>query len=137
MNSVTSIASSQLPSQLVSNSSSSSSRTPQQVSQPSPQTDAEVIAKVVNTEIKPSNVSQASQPTQEVIAKTAQQLQSFVQSMGRDLSFSVDATPGYNVVRVVNPETGEVVRQLPSEELLKIAQAMQNTNSSGLVNQKA
>jgi len=137
MNSVTSIASSQLPSQLVSNSSSSSSRTPQQVSQPSPQTDAEVIAKVVNTEIKPSNVSQASQPTQEVIAKTAQQLQSFVQSMGRDLSFSVDATTGYNVVRVVNPETGEVVRQLPSEELLKIAQAMQNTNSSGLVNQKA
>jgi len=137
MNSVTSIASSQLPSQLVSNSSSSSSRTPQQVSQPGPQTDAEVIAKVVNTEIKPSNVSQASQPTQEVIAKTAQQLQSFVQSMGRDLSFSVDATTGYNVVRVVNPETGEVVRQLPSEELLKIAQAMQNTNSSGLVNQKA
>lgn len=137
MNSVTSIASSQLPSQLVSNSSSSSSRTPQQVSQPSPQTDAEVIAKVVNTEIKPSNVSQASQPTQEVIAKTAQQLQSFVQSMGRDLSFSVDATTGYNVVRVVNPETGEVVRQLPSEELLKIAQAMQNANSSGLVNQKA
>jgi len=57
--------------------------------------------------------------------------------MGRDLSFSVDATTGYNVVRVVNPETGEVVRQLPSEELLKIAQAMQNTNSSGLVNQKA
>jgi len=137
MNSVTSIASSQLPSQLVSNSSSSSSRTPQQVSQPGPQTDAEVIAKVVNTEIKPSNVSQASQPTQEVIAKTAQQLQSFVQSMGRDLSFSVDATTGYNVVRVVNPETGEVVRQLPSAELLKIAQAMQNTNSSGLVNQKA
>jgi len=137
MNSVTSIASSQLPSQLVSNSSSSSSRTPQQVSQPGPQTDAEVIAKVVNTEIKPSNVSQASQPTQEVIAKTAQQLQSFVQSMGRDLSFSVDSTTGYNVVRVVNPETGEVVRQLPSEELLKIAQAMQNTNSSGLVNQKA
>ena len=137
MNSVTSIASSQLPSQLVSNSSSSSSRTPQQVSQPGPQTDAEVIAKVVNAEIKPSNVSQASQPTQEVIAKTAQQLQSFVQSMGRDLNFSVDATTGYNVVRVVNPETGEVVRQLPSEELLKIAQAMQNTNSSGLVNQKA
>ena len=37
----------------------------------------------------------------------------------------------------VNPETGEVVRQLPSEELLKIAQAMEQTNTSGLVNQKA
>jgi hypothetical protein len=40
-------------------------------------------------------------------------------------------------VRVVNPETGEVVRQLPSEELLKIAEAMQTINTSGLVNQKA
>jgi flagellar protein FlaG len=101
-------------------------------------TDAEVVSKVVsNSEMKPSNVSQSSQPTQEVIAKTAQQLQTFVQSMGRNLSFSVDGVTGYNVVRVVNPETGEVVRQLPSEELLKIAEAMQTINTSGLVNQKA
>ena len=56
--------------------------------------------------------------------------------MGRDLSFSVDSTTGYHVVRVTNPQTGEIVRQLPSEELLKIAEAMQNT-SSGLINQKA
>jgi flagellar protein FlaG len=99
-------------------------------------TDAEVVAKVANTVIKPSNVSQSSQPTQEVVAKTAQQLESFVASMGRDLSFSVDSTTGYHVVRVTNPQTGEVVRQLPSEELLKIAQTMEQT-SSGLVNQKA
>jgi len=41
------------------------------------------------------------------------------------------------VVRVTNPQTGEVVRQLPSEELLKIAESMQQTGNSGLVNQKA
>ena len=69
--------------------------------------------------------------------KTAQQLESFVQSMGRNLSFSVDGTTGYQVVRVTNPQTGEVVRQLPSEELLKIAESMQQTGNSGLVNQKA
>ena len=137
MNSVTSTASTQLPFQVAGATASSSGKAPQQVSQPSTPSDAEVIAKVVNTEIKPSNVSQASQPSKDVIAKTAQQLESFVQSMGRDLSFSVDSTTGYNVVRVVNPETGDVVRQLPSEELLKIAQAMEQTNTSGLVNQKA
>ena len=98
--------------------------------------DAEVVARVASTEIKQSTVNEASQPTKDVIAKTAQQIESFVQSMGRDLSFSVDSTTGYNVVRVTNPETGEVVRQLPSEELLKIAQSMEQTNS-GLVNQKA
>ena len=114
----------------------SSGRVPEQVVQQQSQTDAEVVAKVANTVIKPSNVSQSSQPTQEVVAKTAQQLESFVASMGRDLSFSVDSTTGYHVVRVTNPQTGEVVRQLPSEELLKIAQTMEQT-SSGLVNQKA
>jgi len=109
---------------------------PEQVVQSSTPTDAEVVAKVASTEIKPSNVSQAAAPSQEVVAKTAQQLETFVASMGRDLSFSVDSTTGYHVVRVTNPQTGEVVRQLPSEELLKIAETMQQTGS-GLVNQKA
>jgi len=119
-------------------SSPSPGKAPQQIAQTATLSGAEIVSKVVsNSEIKPSNVSQSSQPTQEVIAKTAQQLQTFVQSMGRNLSFSVDGVTGYNVVRVVNPETGEVVRQLPSEELLKIAEAMQTINTSGLVNQKA
>jgi flagellar protein FlaG len=56
--------------------------------------------------------------------------------MGRNLDFSVDKTTGYNVVRVVNPETNEVIRQLPSEELLKIAKSMESWNNV-LVNQKA
>jgi flagellar protein FlaG len=109
---------------------------PEQVVQHSVQSDAEVVAKVASTEIKDSTVKESSQPTKDVIAKTAQQIETFVQSMGRDLSFSVDSTTGYHVVRVTNPETGEVIRQLPSEELLKIAQSMKQTNS-GLVNQKA
>jgi flagellar protein FlaG len=116
--------------------SSSTGQVPEQVVQQNVPTDAEVVAKVANTVIKPSNVSQATQPTQDVVAKTARQLESFVASMGRDLSFSVDSTTGYHVVRVTNPQTGEVVRQLPSEELLKIAQSMEQTGS-GLVNQKA
>ena len=50
--------------------------------------------------------------------------------------FSVDGSTGYHVVTVTNPETGEVVRQMPSPELLKIAQSLPQFNS-GLVNQKA
>ena len=113
------------------------STAPEQAPQQVVRSDAEVVSNVASTEIKPSNVSQAAQPSHEVVAKTAQQLESFVQSMGRDLSFSVDSTTGYHVVRVTNPQTGEVVRQLPSEELLKIAETMQQNGNSGLVNQKA
>jgi hypothetical protein len=48
--------------------------------------DAQVVAAVVTTPIKPSGVLEASQPSREVVAKAAEQLQSFVQSMGRNLS---------------------------------------------------
>jgi flagellar protein FlaG len=98
--------------------------------------DAQVVAAVVTTPIKPSGVLEASQPSREVVAKAAEQLQSFVQSMGRNLSFSVDEVSGYNVVRVVNPDTGELIRQLPSEELLKISRDFQRLNNA-LVSQRA
>lgn len=112
-----------------------SSGTPQVIAQPK-RSDAEVVSQVASTVIKPSNVDASSQPTREVVAKAAADIQQFVQSMGRNLSFSVDETTGYNVVRVVNPNTGELVRQLPSEELLKIARDFQRLNNV-LVSQKA
>ena len=109
----------------------------QYVSQVKPgASDAEVVAKVAATVIKPSSVDSTSQPTRDVVAKAAAQLQEFVSSMGRNLSFSVDQTTGYNVVRVVNPDTGELIRQLPSEELLKISRDFQRLNNV-LVSQKA
>ena len=98
--------------------------------------DAEVVAKVASTQIKSSGINETSQPTKEVVAKAAADLQNFVSSMGRNLSFSVDETTGYNVVRVVNPSTGELVRQLPSQELLKISRDFQRLNNV-LVSQKA
>jgi flagellar protein FlaG len=108
---------------------------PQVIAQPT-RSDAEVVSQVASTVIKPSNVDASSQPTREVVAKAAADIQQFVQSMGRNLSFSVDETTGYNVVRVVNPNTGELVRQLPSEELLKIARDFQRLNNV-LVSQRA
>jgi flagellar protein FlaG len=108
---------------------------PQVIAQPT-RSDAEVVSQVASTVIKPSNVDATSHPSREVVAKAAADIQQFVQSMGRNLSFSVDETTGYNVVRVINPNTGELVRQLPSEELLKIARDFQRLNNV-LVSQRA
>jgi flagellar protein FlaG len=98
--------------------------------------DAQVVAQVAATEIKASGVNEAAEPTREVVAKAAAQLQEFVSSMGRNLNFSIDEATGYNVVRVVNPDTGELIRQLPSEELLKISRDFQRLNNV-LVSQRA
>ena len=86
--------------------------------------DAEVVSKVISTQIKPSNVSEMAQSTRAAIDKAAQELESFVHSMGRSINISVDGNTGYHVVTVTNPETGEVIRQMPSPELLKIAQSL-------------
>jgi len=95
-----------------------------------------IVSSVASLEIKKVDVLESNKPTQQAIAKAANDIQKFVKEMGRNLQFSIDKTTGYNVVRVINPETEEVIRQLPSEELLKIAASMQEMGSV-LVNQKA
>lgn len=58
-------------------------------------------------------------------AKLAE-LEELVQSRQRDLSFSVDDDTGRTVVKVINARTDEVVRQIPSEEILSIARRIEN-----------
>jgi len=101
-----------------------------------PLSDKDIVSKVASVEIKLADLEKTSRPTKEAIAKAAVDIQNFVKDMGRNLAFSIDETTGYNVVRVVNPETNELIRQLPSEELLKIAKNMRDLGNV-LVNQKA
>jgi flagellar protein FlaG len=98
--------------------------------------DSEVIAQVVSTPMQGSNINEVVAPVRESIEKIAADLQKFVQSMGRDLNFSVDETTGYHVVRVIDQSTGELIRQLPSDELLKLAREFEQLNNV-LVSQRA
>mgnify|MGYP006451015925 CR=1 FL=1 len=59
-----------------------------------------------------------------------QQIDSYVRNLGRSLSISVDETSGSYVVQVQNMETQEVVRQIPSEEVLRISQVIEERNSA-------
>ena len=62
--------------------------------------------------------------------KTAvQEIEKFVQSVKRNLEFSIDESSGKVVVKVIASETGEVVRQIPSEEALKLADNLSNAGS--------
>jgi len=98
--------------------------------------DSEVIAQVASTPMQSSNINEVVAPVRESIEKIAADLQKFVQSMGRDLNFSVDETTGYHVVRVVDQSTGELIRQLPSDELLKLAREFEQLQNA-LVSQRA
>ncbi len=49
---------------------------------------------------------------------------SLLNSQGRTLNFSVDEESGKPVVKVIDFETKEVIRQIPSEEVLTMAKAI-------------
>lgn len=44
--------------------------------------------------------------------------------MAQNLQFSMDKSSGKTVVRVVDTSTQEVIRQIPSEEVLQMAQEL-------------
>ena len=57
---------------------------------------------------------------QHTLAVVAEQLNEFMRSSNRDLEFRVDDGADTTVVTVRNPSTGEVVRQIPNEEALRV-----------------
>ena len=57
---------------------------------------------------------------QHTLAVVAEQLNEFMRSSSRDLEFRVDDGADTTVVTVRNPSTGEVVRQIPNEEALRL-----------------
>ncbi len=59
--------------------------------------------------------------TKEDLEKAVSHLKEYVQSMKRDMDFSVDDKTGRFVVKVYDSETRELIRQIPSEEMLAIS----------------
>ncbi len=54
------------------------------------------------------------------LEKVVQQLQDFMGEMNRSLQFKVDEDSGRNVIKVIDKESGDLVKQYPSEEVLGI-----------------
>ncbi|MGO1500031.1 MAG: flagellar protein FlaG [Marinobacter sp.] len=52
-------------------------------------------------------------------------LNDYVQNVQRDLQFEVDMERGQTIVRVVDNETQEVIRQIPDEVALRLADNLQ------------
>lgn len=46
----------------------------------------------------------------------------FVQNIAREINFSVNETSGEYVVTVIDEGTGEVIRQIPQEEMIQISE---------------
>ena len=102
------------------------------VSGPAVQVGRGVAVDSVQTTAKPVAAPQVSS---EQLKKAVDEINRAMQQSNRSLQFSMDA--GTVVVRMTDSETGEVIRQIPSEETLAIARSIGDIQQGLLLKQKA
>lgn len=68
----------------------------------------------------------------EMQAQIAEQLNRYLKDSGRSLEFRVDADAGATVITVRRADTGEVVRQFPSEEALSLMRRLNEQSGTFL-----
>lgn len=77
-------------------------------------------------EAKPAAPPAAQGADPAVLKKATEQINEFIKSSSRNLQFSVDKGTGRIIVKVVDQESGEIIRQIPPEETLAIAKNLDN-----------
>lgn len=107
--------------QSVQNNVTSQSKQVTQSVQTETVTESSVQSQAFQKEAEKQN-SQQQQRTDDLRDKVAQ-LNDYMQNMNRNLQFSVDDSSGDTVIKVIDSETEEVVRQIPSEEILEARHA--------------
>ncbi|MFZ7112560.1 MAG: flagellar protein FlaG [Desulfatiglandales bacterium] len=63
--------------------------------------------------------------TRSKIERIAQAMDNYVKSIQRELEIKVDGATGKVIVRVLSRESGEVIREIPPEEMLNLAAKME------------
>lgn len=94
----------------------------------------QVAAPVAQAPAKPKQPPVEVKPVD--IAKVAQQLESFLKRVSRELEFHVDDASGRVVCSVRDAQTGDLIRQIPNEEVLRLAE-LAHDETIVLVNEKA
>ncbi|MBD1556035.1 flagellar biosynthesis protein FlaG [Vibrio sp. S9_S30] len=69
------------------------------------------------------------------LEKRIDEVNDFISSLNKGLSFKFDDESGRRVVTVFDADTGDIIKQIPSEEMLEILRRLA-ANSSGLIVEK-
>ncbi|MBO1255254.1 flagellar protein FlaG [Alteromonas sp. 5E99-2] len=67
-----------------------------------------------------------SESNNEALQEAVEEVESFVQGQSRNLAFSVDDETERAIVTVRDSSSGDVIRQIPSEEVLELADRIQS-----------
>lgn len=65
---------------------------------------------------------------QEQIGEAVENLNQYAQSVQRQLEFTVDEESGKTIIKVIDAETGETIRDIPPEEVLNMQKKLKETS---------
>lgn len=85
-----------------------------------------------------ANTPASDTASKEQLKEAMNKVSSYMQNVQRNLNFSIDESTGQTVVKVIDAESEEVIRQFPSEEMLALARHLSEMNGesvSGLLMQ--
>lgn len=71
------------------------------------------------------------------VAEAVGQLNDYVQNIQRDLHFSIDDDTGRTVIKVVDSQSEEVIRQIPPEEALVLARHLEQLSEGAIMREEA
>lgn len=76
-----------------------------------------------------TNADQSGEGLEQQLEQAVSNMQEFVQTINRDLSFSLDDSTGRLVVKVTDSKSGDLIRQMPSEEALSLVKRLDEVRS--------
>tara|TARA_Y100000815_G_scaffold268547_1_gene289812 strand:- start:2764 stop:3198 length:435 start_codon:yes stop_codon:yes gene_type:complete len=85
---------------------------------------------------KAEKLQARSEEQRDELNDAVSQLNDFVQNVQRDLQFEVDNELGQTIVKVVDQSTQEVIRQIPDEVAMRLAEKLQQDEPLTLFNIK-
>lgn len=93
-------------------------------------------AQVQPSQAKATAQAAQQQPSSGQLRNAVEQVNKTIQTLSKDVQFTVDKETGREVVKVVDRETKEVIRQIPSEEMVAIAKRLDELQGL-IIRQKA
>ena len=105
-----------------------------------PQQGTTEVVKVSTAQTERQELPPAGQNQPESAAIQARQdlnqalkeIRGYSQSLNRNLEFTVDDTTGRTVIKVIDADSKEMIRQIPPEKMLALARRMRDHLESGL-----
>lgn len=79
--------------------------------------------------VQASSATPPAEPAREPVEDAISSIKQFAQSIQRNLNFALDESSGRVVVKVTDAVSGDVIRQMPSEDALRLAESLEEARS--------